>query len=302
LAIPTRTAPEAPPADLPEINRPVGVEARRRTVRSIALAVVGVLIVTAAAVAVSRSAIFAVRHLTVSGNHRLSTAEIERAAGVSSRSNVIWMSTASLERRLLSDPWIASAGVSRLLPSTLTIAITERVPVAVAVKANGADVLIASDGTVLGAAPSGIRLPAIQAPPDLTLKSGSRVPLTSQALRAAANFPPLVRARIATVSLGRAGIELRTRDGVRVIYGDASEAAAKGAAIEAVLVWLEQHHVSPLYIDVSAPTTPAVMPASGQVTGIPGVGTDAIAGTAPPASPSTPTASPTVDPSPPHGG
>jgi hypothetical protein len=106
----------------------------------------------------------------------------------------------------------------------------------------------------------------------------------------------LVRARIASVALGREGIELRTRDGVRVIYGDASAADAKGAAIEAVLVWLEQHHVAPLYIDVSAPTAPAVMPASGQVTGIPGTGSGTAGATQTPtshgASPTTPAPGP----------
>ncbi len=299
MAIPTRTASDAPPVDLPELPRPVGVEARRRTVRSVALAVVGVLIVAGAALAVSRSAIFAVRHLEVSGNHRLTTSDIEGVAGLSSRSNVIWMSTASVERRLLADPWIAAASVSRLLPSTLSITLTERIPVAVAARANGPDMLVASDGTVLGAAVGGFRLPAIQVPENLTLKSGSRVPVSSPALQAAADFPPMVRTRIANVSLGREGIELRTRDGVRVIYGDATAAAAKGAAIEAVLVWLEQHRVAPLYIDVSAPTAPAVMPASGQVTGIPGAGSDAL-GTA--GTPSTPSTSQTATPSAPSGG
>ena len=226
----------------------------------------------AATIAVSRSAIFAVRHLSVAGNHRLTTSDIQRAAGLSGASNVIWMSTSSVERRLLADPWIASASVSRLLPSSLSITIRERIPVAVAARPTGPDMLIASDGTVLGIATGGFRLPAIQVPANLTLKSGSRVSPSTPALRAATDFPSLVRGRIATVSLGREGIELLTRDGIRVIYGDAYAAAAKGAAIEAVLVWLQQHHVSPSYIDVSAPSTPAVMPVSGQLTGIPGTG------------------------------
>ena len=72
------------------------------------------------------------------------------------------------------------------------------------------------------------------------------------------------------VSLGREGIELHTRDGVRVVYGDASAPGAKGIALQAVLIWLEQHRVEPLYVDVSAPTAPAVMPVNGQLTGVSG--------------------------------
>jgi cell division protein FtsQ len=300
----TTTPPTADLASGPDRpgsrGRLVGFEARRRTARSVLFAVAGVLVVAAAAVAISRSSIFAVRHLTVVGNRHLTAADIERVAGVSSRTNVIWMSSATMERRLAADPWIASVGVSRLLPSSITITLRERSPVAVVEARGGGSMLVAADGTVLGPAPQGTRLPTVQVPAGLTLKSGSRVPPNTPALRAAADFPSLVASRIAEVSLGREGIELRTRDGIRVVYGDASGAASKGTAIEAVLVWLEQHHVTPLYIDVSAPTTPAVMPVNGQVTGIPGTGSDATA--TPTAAPPSAYGSPEPRPTPSSGG
>ncbi len=259
---------------LPRLTpRLVGIEARRRMLHNVALSIIGLVVVAGAALAVSRSSLFALQHVRVTGTRHLSVGRVEQLAGLTRSSNVIWMSTASIRRRLAEDPWVASVRVSRTLPSSLSISIRERSAVAVAARPGGPDMLIAADGTVLGLAIPGDRLPLVQLPGSLTLKSGSRVPATSPALRAAAAFPPAAAGRIASVTLGREGIELHTRDGIRVVYGDASAAAAKGEAIEAVLVWLEQHHIQPLYIDVSAPTAPAVMPASQQVIAVAGGGT-----------------------------
>jgi cell division protein FtsQ len=250
-----------------------------------------VLIVAAAAIAISRSAIFSLRHLDVSGNRHLSDAEVVRLAGLSNDTNVLWLSTRTARDRLLQDPWIASVSLSRALPSSVVVKLSERSPVAVTSAPSGGLVLLAGDGVVLGPALSGTRLPAIQVPQSLSLQFGSRVPPSLAALRAAAGFPPSVAARTATVSVGRDGIEVHTRDGIRVIYGDTSSPDLKGIAIEAVLVWLQQHHIEPVYIDVSAPTAPAVLPLNGELTGIP------IAVPLPPPPPPSPTPGPSPVPS-----
>jgi cell division protein FtsQ len=290
----TSTTPRTEPGR-PELltpRRPVGVEGRRRAIRSAILSVAGVLVVVAAALAVSRSAIFSLRHLDVSGNRHLSDAAVARLAGLSGGTNVLWFSSGSAHERLLRDPWIASASVSRALPSSVAIRLTERTPVALASRgAGGPSVMVAGDGVVLGMAPAGTRLPAIQVPSHLTLTFGSRVPASLPVLRAAAGFPRSVAARTATVSQGRDGIEVHTRDGIRVIYGDPSSPEQKGIAIEAVLVWLQQHHIEPAYIDVSAPTAPAVLPLNGELTDVP------IAVPLPPPPPPSPAPGPSPEPS-----
>jgi cell division protein FtsQ len=289
----TSTTPR-PDTGRPELltpRRPVGVEGRRRAIRNAVLSIVGVLIVAAAAIAISRSAIFSLQHLEVSGNRHLSEAEIARLAGLSGSTNVLWFSTGTARDRLLRDPWIASASLSRSLPSSVVVRLSERRPVAVGGTTAG-PVLLAGDGVALGPAPPGTRLPAIALPANLTLKLGSRVSSSLPTLRAAAGFPPSVAARTASVSMGRDGIEVHTRDGIRVIYGDPSSADLKGTAIEAVLVWLQQHRIEPVYIDVSAPTAPAVLPLNGQLTGVP------IAVPLPPPAPPSPAPGPSAGPSP----
>jgi cell division protein FtsQ len=283
----TPLSPEG--SGLRRFRRPVGIEARRRKVRALVMSAAGVLVVAAAAVAVSRSAIFSAQHVAILGNHQLSDRRIERLAGLSGHPNVLWMSMAGIERRLLADPWVASASVSRSLPGSITVTMTEREPAAMAWSGLRA-FLVAGDGRVLGPADLGTRRPVIQRPDGFTLQSGSRVPASLPALRVAAALPAALSQRIATVKLGGRGVELTTRDGVRVIYGDASDTVAKGIALEAVLVWVQQHDVKPLYIDVSAPSAPAVMPIGAQVGGsssnagtvqivpVPGTGASAGAG------------------------
>ncbi len=263
----TRPSPEYA---ITRFRGPVGIEARRRRRRSIAVSIVGVVLVALGAIAVSRSSIFSLQRLSVVGGRELSDQRIARLAGLSERTNVVWLSTSATERRLLASPWIASATVSRSLPSTVTVTVRERQPVAVGVTATGRRMLISTDGVVLGPASEGARLPQVQLPSGLTLQLGSRVSTDTPALRVAAGFPRGLVGRIATIELGREGIELQTRDGVRVIYGDASDPAAKGSALGAVLVWIQQHHVGAVYVDVSAPTAPAVLPAGGRGASIPG--------------------------------
>lgn len=73
-----------------------------------------------------------VNRLVVSGNVRVSTAEVEsRLQGIRGES----LLKVDLERyrlRLLESPWVASAELWRVLPSTVQLRITERRPLAVA--------------------------------------------------------------------------------------------------------------------------------------------------------------------------
>src|SRR4029453_18091693 len=98
----------------------------------------------------SRSAFFAIDDVRVVGNAHLTSARVIREAGIAPEAKVLSVDLEGVEARLESDPWVASATVERSLPGTITIRVDERVAV-VAVERAGAFVLIASDGTVLGA-------------------------------------------------------------------------------------------------------------------------------------------------------
>jgi cell division protein FtsQ len=220
-----------------------------------------ILVVAGISAWVSRSPIFAMRSLTVTGNVHESDRDVALLAGLSGSTNLVWMSPGSVKDRLGRDPWILSATVTRSLPSSITIVLRERTPVAVA-RAGGGSFLVAADGVVLERVTrSGDpALPSISVSPVRRLSVGQRIPVSTPALVLAAKLPPAVRAQVARVTTGPGGVELQTRAGVRVLYGDASDVPGKALALQAVLRWAAAHGVDPVYVDVSVPATPALMP------------------------------------------
>ncbi|HEX9313707.1 MAG TPA: FtsQ-type POTRA domain-containing protein [Actinomycetota bacterium] len=223
-----------------------------------ALSATGLIIVGLLAWWVTHSAVFDARRIAVTGNRQLSVARILRIGGVSERTNVMWFSPGRVERRLTADPWILAAHVSRTLPATISISVTERVPVAVLEE--GRSYFIAGDGTVLGPARGRLRLPTIGiAGP--TILAGSRPAAALGPLKAIAALPAgfVGQVRKAYVAHGLLTVELRS--GVRAIYGDAGQAEAKGEALAAVLRWATRSGISLDYVDVRSPVSPAAGPA-----------------------------------------
>jgi cell division protein FtsQ len=75
---------------------------------------------------------FAVRRVEVVGVRYVTPARVVAAMGMGAHASV-WSSLPALERRLAAVPGVAAAKVSRRLPSTLRVVVTEVEPVALAV-------------------------------------------------------------------------------------------------------------------------------------------------------------------------
>ncbi len=246
---------ERPAVTLPPLEPP-----GRRGLRSAwTLAAACVALLLALAFVVSRSGIFALTSLRVEGTQHLSRQDVARLAGLEGSPNVLWLSASDVDRRLLADPWIASAQVTRTLPGTVSITIRERTPVAVTTDPSGRTFLVASDAVILAPAGVGTDLPAILPTPTRALAPGQRL-ATGPALAVATAFGPGLAAQVTSVRVGDAGVDVELRSGVRVLYGDATDLAAKASALAAVLAWSARHGVSPAYVDVRAPSAPALMP------------------------------------------
>ena len=71
---------------------------------------------------------FGLQEITVSGNDRLSYGDVLATAGVELGQNCLDVNVSTVENKLSSSPWIASATVRRELPGQLRIAVTEREP------------------------------------------------------------------------------------------------------------------------------------------------------------------------------
>lgn len=73
----------------------------------------------------------ALRQVLISGNARVTRAEILERGGLVLGTNLFRLSAHAIEGRLASEPWIASAQVSRRLPDTMIVTITEKKAAAV---------------------------------------------------------------------------------------------------------------------------------------------------------------------------
>jgi cell division protein FtsQ len=74
---------------------------------------------------------FKISHMTIEGAQRLSDKEIAQQAQVDKGVNILAVNLSLVRKRLLAHPWIAEAGISREIPSGLSIWIKEHSPLAV---------------------------------------------------------------------------------------------------------------------------------------------------------------------------
>lgn len=73
-----------------------------------------------------------VRRIVVRGTTHLSAGEVEGLVQGLRQEPLLGVDFTTYRRRLLDSPWIADVALSRVLPATVTISVTERVPMALA--------------------------------------------------------------------------------------------------------------------------------------------------------------------------
>ena len=247
----------------PSEQVPAGVPSRAR---GWALAGAAALFLAVCALWATHSAAFRVRSVSVSGDHHLTPAQIQRLAGVTGDTNVFWANRGALAGRLEKNPWVASAEVSRSLPSTLHITVQERS--AVAILSGKQKQVVAVDGVVLepASAHAVATLPlVVTAGRAAGPQSGAAAAQTTLALRAVAALSPGVRAQVATVSVARGpvpDVRLRMRSGAVVRFGDDAQAGEKARVLRAMLDWMRHHGVQASSIDVESPASPSLLRAS----------------------------------------
>jgi cell division protein FtsQ len=69
---------------------------------------------------------FAVREIVVTGNQRRTADDVASTAGIAKGQNVFGLDLERARGLLLADPWVREASLSRRLPGTVTIQVTER--------------------------------------------------------------------------------------------------------------------------------------------------------------------------------
>ncbi|MHB8465247.1 MAG: cell division protein FtsQ/DivIB [Acidimicrobiales bacterium] len=245
---------------------------RRLRALTVAGAVFGVVV---AVIGVAYSPLLAVRHVRVLGASRTSASAIAAAAGVAGHPSMVEVNSGRAAASVGRLPWVGTATVHRHWPSTVTIVVTERTPVAVVGISNG-PVIVDVTGRVLAPA-GGINLPVVVADGDPALGGmpGGAVahPVTAGApgppgsavdaiyrpgLAVAAALPATLLARLAKIVVSAdATVRLGLGGGGAVILGGIDGLGDKLLAVETVL---DRDPVGSGTIDVTVPSAPVVAP------------------------------------------
>ena len=155
---------------------------------------------------ISGLSFFSVRAVEVRGLRYLATGEVVARLKVDTLQSV-WQDLSILRRRVLGHPQIADVSLSRRLPGTIVVKVTENLPVALVSDARGLHPY-AGSGRALPIDPSraGLELPVIFTP-------DPRLLATLERLR---REQPAVFARVSEASRDRVGDLLLQLDGFRV--------------------------------------------------------------------------------------
>jgi cell division protein FtsQ len=141
-----------------------------------------------------------VGHLSVRGHQRMSTGEVLALVDGLRGQNILTIRIAEWQERLLLSPWVESATIRRVLPSTLEIAVRERVPMGIG-RIGTTLYLVDSKGVIIdeyGPAYADIDLPIIDglatAPPDGdALIDSARTELASRVLASLSTRPEMAK-------------------------------------------------------------------------------------------------------------
>lgn len=208
--------------------------------------------------AILHLSVFRLHHLEISGNTHESRAVIESTAGLSGSPALIDLRAGTIEHQLQSLPWIKSASVSVVWPSTVKLVIHERT-MAGAVKAPTGWAIVDGNGRVLQRRqrqPAG--LPIVQLATASVPPVGSFYAYNSlQGFTVAGTLPVAFKDQVSLIVVHRTGtITLHLTSPVIIELGQATELSQKYEDIAAVIAGATLHAGDVL--DVSVPQSSTI--------------------------------------------
>jgi len=207
---------------------------RRLRIRLVLGGIAAALVLAAVgSVLLYRSPVLAVRDVAVTGNSRVSSARILSLAAMPADATFLRLPAAEMAARIQADPWVASASVERVFPAKVTIAVRERVPVALVDlgKARGVWVVDATASFIATqTAANSVGLPIVRdvvangsaiskkAPPPTMLNALKVLGGMGGQLRASARY-------ITAASIDETAVF--TKDRIEILFGEAKQMARK---------------------------------------------------------------------------
>lgn len=204
---------------------------------------------------------FRLRHVSVSGNARVPSAQIVARAALDPGANIWLQNTRASRARIEALPYIGTARLRRSLPADVVIEVTERRPFAI-LHDGAMDFVIDRAGRVLEpGVGSGIGLPVFVVPLKQAPAIGAfvRDPRVAQL---AEDYETLRAAHAITrrLSFDRLGnLEAVLTGGVLAKLGEDSDLADKAQLVEPILSQTQRQGRRIRAVDLRAPKTPVVV-------------------------------------------
>lgn len=208
------------------------------------------------------SSTFGVREILVAGSVHLSSEEILRLCDVELGLNIMKVETGAIRQRLLGNPRIAEATVSRKLPSRLVVRVVEREGVLLLPSGQQfAEVDLSGLPVEFHRYVGALGLPVVTGVTVAGVTLGTKLTeagLTG-ALTCAAALGSAGRPAVAEIHVAETGeLTLYTRDGLPVYVGEAADLEAKVGALMGILADIEAEGLDVTYVDVRYPRYPVV--------------------------------------------
>jgi len=231
----TSKSPSARPTAQSVAQRRMHRRLRRRRLRRWVVvgvpALIVVLLVTAAWVVLA-SPYLAVRDVRVVGTHRLTTQQVEEAAGIAVGRPIVRLDLGAAQRRVEQLRVVRSATVTASWPHTVVVTVVERTPVAAAQTAAGSWWQLDADGVVV--------TQSAGRPPGLVLIRLDPTTTSDDTLQAAASvaaaLPSWLRRQVEDVTAQtQDSVRLDLTNGGLVRWGSAQDSATKAQVLAALL-------------------------------------------------------------------
>jgi hypothetical protein len=206
---------------------------------------------------------FRVRHLQVTGLHRVPRGEVAAHAMLGPRSNIWLLDTRGIASRVEEIPYVLTARIHRILPETVNIEVSERTPDGCVRTDDGASLTIDASRRVLerGCSPTAVVYLARSVddtPPGHFIDDADLAQLQKDEQILAGSGE-----RLTDFSHDKYGqLEARLADGIRIKFGDEDDLERKRGLIGPVLASLGNRLAGVTAIDLRAPATPVVERAS----------------------------------------
>jgi len=203
---------------------------------------------------VQASWFFNLEYVEVRGNETLAARQLEEIAGVWRGAQLLKLDLREIETRLIADPRIVSAEVTRRLPNKLRITVEENIGLAVLPYYDG---FIEIDGTgrVVSIVSNFCRvnLPIITGVTVSDAQIGTILssPEFDSARLVVSQLPSSIRPVISEINVvGQGSVNITTTSGVHIKFGSTHNAAARLALLPAVLYAYEVREFSRATIDL----------------------------------------------------